>query len=102
MHGAHPVPSGLVNWLDDDTIVCRCEEVPFNALRSMQQDFEAHDGRSTKMLTRAGMGYCQGRTCGYAVACILGHEASRTSGFAERPVASPLTLGALASCPPQA
>lgn len=97
MHRCHPVPPGWVDRLSDDTTVCRCEEVPFGALRSMQQDLDAHDGRSAKMLTRAGMGYCQARTCGYAVACILGQEASRTSGFAERPVSSPLTLGALAA-----
>jgi hypothetical protein len=90
-----------VDRLDDDTVVCRCEEVPVKALRAMRQDFDAHDGRSAKMLTRAGMGYCQGRTCGYAVGCILGQEPSRTSGFAERPVASPLTLGALANSSPE-
>lgn len=102
MHRAHPVPPGWVDRLNADTIVCRCEEVPFQALRSVRQDFDAHDGRSAKMLTRAGMGYCQGRTCGYAVGCILGQEPSRASGFAERPVSSPLTLGALAASSPPA
>jgi len=97
MHRSHPVPSGWVDRLSDDTTVCRCEEVPFAALRSMRQDLDAHDGRSAKMLTRAGMGYCQGRVCGYAVGCILGQDASATTGFAERPVSSPLTLGALAT-----
>jgi len=63
----------------------------------MRQDLDAHDGRSAKMLTRAGMGYCQGRVCGYAVGCILGQDASATTGFAKRPVSSPLTLGALAT-----
>jgi len=96
MHRAHPVPPGWIERLSDDTTVCRCEEVPFGALASMRQDLDVHDGRSAKMLTRAGMGYCQARTCGYAVGCILGQDASPTSGFAERPVSSPLTLGALA------
>jgi D-hydroxyproline dehydrogenase subunit alpha len=99
MHRSHPVQPGWVARLSDDTTVCRCEEVPFAALRSMRQDLDAHDGRSAKMLTRAGMGYCQGRTCGYAVDCILGQDASPTSGFAERPISSPLTLGALATSP---
>jgi len=97
MHRSHPIPPGWVDRLSDDTTVCRCEEVPFAALRSMRQDLDAHDGRSAKMLTRAGMGYCQGRTCGYAVGRILGQDASPTSGFAERSVSSPLTLGALAT-----
>jgi hypothetical protein len=99
MHRSHPVPPGWVDRLSEDTTVCRCEEVPFAALASMRQDLDAHDGRSAKMLTRAGMGYCQGRTCGYAVGRILGQDASPTSGFAERPVSSPLTLGALATPP---
>jgi NADPH-dependent 2,4-dienoyl-CoA reductase/sulfur reductase-like enzyme len=98
MHRSHPVPRGWVDRLADDTTVCRCEEVPFAALRSLR-DLDAHDGRSAKLLTRAGMGYCQGRTCGYAVGCILGEEASPVTGFAERPVSSPLTLGALATAP---
>jgi D-hydroxyproline dehydrogenase subunit alpha len=97
MHRSHPVSRGWVDRLSDDTTVCRCEEVPFGALRSMQRDLDAHDGRSAKMLTRAGMGYCQARTCGYAVSCILGQDPSPTSGFAERSVSSPLTLGALAT-----
>jgi hypothetical protein len=99
MHRSHPVPSGWLDRLSGDTTVCRCEEVPVGALRSMRRDLDAHDGRSAKLLTRAGMGYCQGRICGYAVSCILGQDASPSSGFAERPVSSPLTLGALATSP---
>jgi NADPH-dependent 2,4-dienoyl-CoA reductase/sulfur reductase-like enzyme len=45
-----------------DTLVCRCEEVPFSALR----DFT--DARAAKLQTRCGMGACQGRICGTALA----------------------------------
>lgn len=45
----------------DDTLVCRCEDVPFGAVR-------AHgDPRSAKLATRCGMGACQGRVCGAAM-----------------------------------
>ncbi|MFT3791984.1 MAG: NAD(P)/FAD-dependent oxidoreductase [Rudaea sp.] len=45
-----------------DTLVCRCEEVTFSALR----DFA--DARAAKLQTRCGMGACQGRICGAALA----------------------------------
>lgn len=51
-----------------ETIVCRCEDVPFGSLR-------AHPGwRSAKLMTRCGMGPCQGRVCGPALQFILGWE----------------------------
>ena len=46
----------------DDTIVCRCEDVAWSALR----DFD--DARAAKLQTRCGMGACQGRICGTALA----------------------------------
>jgi NADPH-dependent 2,4-dienoyl-CoA reductase/sulfur reductase-like enzyme len=45
-----------------DTIVCRCEDVPLSAL----QDYA--DARTAKLYTRCGMGACQGRICGTALA----------------------------------
>jgi len=45
----------------DDTLICRCEDVSFGAVR-------AHgDPRSAKLATRCGMGACQGRVCGAAM-----------------------------------
>jgi NADPH-dependent 2,4-dienoyl-CoA reductase/sulfur reductase-like enzyme len=44
-----------------ETIVCRCEDVSFERLRT-------HDSwRAAKLQTRCGMGPCQGRVCGAAV-----------------------------------
>ena len=41
-----------------ETIVCRCEDVPYSCLRH-------HDSwRAAKLRTRCGMGPCQGRVCG--------------------------------------
>lgn len=50
----------------DDTLVCRCEDVPLGAVRTHT------DARSAKLATRCGMGACQGRICGAALA-ELGH-----------------------------
>jgi D-hydroxyproline dehydrogenase subunit alpha len=52
-----------------ETIVCRCEDVTFERLRS-------HDSwRAAKLQTRCGMGPCQGRVCGGAVEFLFGWRA---------------------------
>ncbi len=49
-----------------DTLVCRCEDVPFG-------DLEFRTGwTDAKLQTRCGMGPCQGRVCGPAVEHLLG------------------------------
>jgi NADPH-dependent 2,4-dienoyl-CoA reductase/sulfur reductase-like enzyme len=45
----------------NDTIVCRCEDVSFERLRT------SGSWREAKLHTRCGMGPCQGRICGSAV-----------------------------------
>jgi NADPH-dependent 2,4-dienoyl-CoA reductase/sulfur reductase-like enzyme len=52
-----------------DTLVCRCEDVPLARLR------EHSSWRAAKLLTRCGMGPCQGRVCGPAVEFLLGWSA---------------------------
>jgi D-hydroxyproline dehydrogenase subunit alpha len=49
-----------------ETLVCRCEEVTLARLQ------EQRSWRSAKLQTRCGMGACQGRICGPAVAHLLG------------------------------
>lgn len=44
-----------------DTIICRCEDVPWSEVHR-QRSF-----RSAKLHTRCGMGACQGRICGAAL-----------------------------------
>jgi len=45
---------------DDQTIVCRCEDVEYGRL------IEFDNWTSAKLQTRCGMGACQGRVCGAA------------------------------------
>ncbi|NBF00636.1 FAD-dependent oxidoreductase, partial [Nonomuraea sp. K271] len=66
---AYPVKPGWQGWLRDDTLVCRCEEVPLARVREAQ-GLGATDARSIKLLARPGMGWCQGRVCGYALSCL--------------------------------
>jgi NADPH-dependent 2,4-dienoyl-CoA reductase/sulfur reductase-like enzyme len=98
MHQAHPVPAGWVDRVDEDTVVCRCEEVTAARLRAAVTDLGAADARGGKLLARTGMGWCQGRVCGYAAACLTGawsgtpYDPTRVG---TRPVATPVPLGAL-------
>jgi hypothetical protein len=89
---AYPVKPGWQGWLRDDTLVCRCEEVPVARVREALE-LGATDARSVKLLARPGMGWCQGRICGYALSCLAGE---RQPGPPRRPIAQPISLGALA------
>jgi NADPH-dependent 2,4-dienoyl-CoA reductase/sulfur reductase-like enzyme len=48
------------------TIICRCEDIPFGRL----QTFDSF--RAAKLHTRCGMGPCQGRICGPAAQFLFG------------------------------
>ncbi|QOI99069.1 MAG: FAD-dependent oxidoreductase [Phycisphaeraceae bacterium] len=51
---------------DERTILCRCEDVPFGEVVGLGS------WREAKVHTRCGMGPCQGRVCGSALAAIKG------------------------------
>ncbi len=70
---------------DPDTLVCRCEDVPYAAV------CEHGSWRSAKLHTRCGMGPCQGRVCGGASAFLFGW----TQDSVRAPI-TPCTLGSLA------
>lgn len=75
-----------------DTLVCRCEDVPYAALASHV------DWRTAKLASRCGMGACQGRVCGGAVQFLFDWQPS-----APRPPFSPArieTLMCLDDTPP--
>ncbi|WNV88461.1 NAD(P)/FAD-dependent oxidoreductase [Umezawaea sp. Da 62-37] len=99
---AHPVREGRHGWLTPDTLVCRCEEVTLHDLDAAL-DLGAADVRTIKLASRAGLGLCQGRTCGLEIADLaaarLGHPLPDADAFHRRPLATPLRLGELADAP---
>lgn len=102
MHQAHPVPAAWQDWLTPATIVCRCEEVTAGQIMDARESLGAQDTRTLKSFTRAGMGWCQGRVCGFAAACLgAGPDAAPTaeslSGSGKRPLAAPVGIGELAA-----
>ncbi|HEX3985383.1 MAG TPA: FAD/NAD(P)-binding oxidoreductase [Acidobacteriaceae bacterium] len=70
----------------DETIVCRCEDVRFRALRGRL------NWREAKLQTRCGMGPCQGRVCGAATEFLFGWGADSV-----RPPVFPAAVASLAA-----
>jgi NADPH-dependent 2,4-dienoyl-CoA reductase/sulfur reductase-like enzyme len=84
----------------DQTIVCRCEEVTAGDIRTLAS-IQGIGPNKIKASTRAGMGPCQGRQCGYTVTRMIAaaqHRSPADVGFFHiRPPLKPVTLGELAS-----
>lgn len=84
---------------DDDTIVCRCEELRVRDLRGALSC--SVGANQLKAFTRAGMGPCQGRQCAYTVASLIANVEARPMGdvepFRVRPPLKPVRLCDVAS-----
>lgn len=75
---AFPFPTRLEESVDDATVVCRCEGVTAGAVRSAVGAFDASEVNRVKALTRCGMGRCQGRICGPALARLVARASGRS------------------------
>ena len=80
--------------LDDDVLVCRCEEVTAGDIRRAIRA-GATDVTQVKLRTRAGMGLCQGRTCELLVQQILSQALEETGYSTPRTPQRPMTFGTL-------
>jgi hypothetical protein len=74
----------LRHLVQEDTIVCRCEDVRWSSLHPQQSM------RSARLHSRCGMGRCQGRICGPALKFLNGWQDSTT-----RPPVFPVRLSTL-------
>lgn len=92
---AYAPPAHWAEQVADDTVICRCEEVTAAEVREAVEELGATDLRTVKLLTRAGMGWCQGRVCATGVAGVAGCPV----GSGKRPFARPVPLGVLATEP---
>lgn len=104
MHTVHPLPEAWRTWVPDPCLVCRCEEVTAGEIRAAREALAATDQRSAKGLTRAGMGWCQGRVCGFAASSLAEGSCAEAGAPSveslravnKRPIARPISLAQLA------
>ncbi len=98
------IPHELLVASNNDTLVCRCEEISAGQIRQAITDGHT-DSNQVKFITRCGMGACQGRQCANAVAQIVSSETGKpiqqAGLYRGRPPVTPLSLGQLADLYPQ-
>ena len=92
----YPVQTGWKEWLKHDTTICRCEEVDYQEFLDAGQVLGASDARTMKLMTRCGMGMCQGRICSRNIFDLLGSSDDDRIRGGQRPIITPITLGELA------
>jgi len=96
LHDVAPRP--LPALADDETIVCRCEEVALARLERGLDEKPRHAG-DLKRSTRLGMGRCQGRYCGPPAVRLLagmtGEPVSDESHFAPRVPIKPVRVATI-------
>ncbi|MVA73130.1 FAD-dependent oxidoreductase [Agrobacterium vitis] len=92
-------PSETVLKPDNDTIICRCEEVTAGDIRRYAS-LGCTGPNQTKSFGRSGMGPCQGRFCGLTVTELLAAETGQTQdqvgAYRIRSPLKPVTLQELA------
>ena len=97
-HLFSPDPELLVPK-DDQTVVCRCEEITAGEIREVLK-LGARGPNQLKSQTRSGMGPCQGRMCGLTVSEIIaayrGVDVEDVGYFRIRPPIKPITVQQLA------
>jgi NAD(P)H-nitrite reductase large subunit len=62
--------------MDEDTIICRCSDVTLKEVRELiKEGYVTFD--EIKRITRAGMGPCQGKTCGHLIMREIANAAGK-------------------------
>lgn len=81
----HAVGAGIYELATPETTVCRCEELTRERIEEAVST--TADVNVVKILTRAGMGLCQGRYCQRQIAAMI--ERRHGLALAELPVSTP-------------
>jgi NAD(P)H-nitrite reductase large subunit len=93
----------LGDLLTDDTVLCRCKEITVGEIRQAVAE-GATSLNAVRMVTRAGMGRCQGRMCGGSVLDLvareLGQPAKALGQVTPRPPIIPVPLEGLLETEP--
>jgi thioredoxin reductase len=80
LHALARPPQELANeTMSDEATLCRCESISRGEFqRQLQQNPHVVSADAAKLLTRAGMGMCQGRLCGDNVARTIARQRGLT------------------------
>lgn len=97
---AQPPASLALQTMSDDTILCRCESIKRGELqRALADNKHVLTADAAKLLTRVGMGLCQGRLCGDNVAGVIaetrGVKPNEVGPFQAQAPVKPVPLVAL-------
>ncbi|WP_070884906.1 FAD-dependent oxidoreductase [Pseudomonas argentinensis] len=68
LHRYFALDPAIKRLAEADTLLCRCEDVPYGAVATRDS------WREAKLATRCGMGACQGRVCGAAAHHLFGWQ----------------------------
>ncbi|WP_116810766.1 NAD(P)/FAD-dependent oxidoreductase [Steroidobacter cummioxidans] len=97
---ARPPAALALQTMSDDTILCRCESIECGELRQALTDNKhVLSADAAKLLTRVGMGLCQGRMCGDNVARVIaqtrGVQPNEVGPFQAQAPVKPVPLATL-------
>ena len=96
------MPTAQFQLPEDDTIVCRCEEVTAGEIRQVAAN-GCMGPNQGKAFTRCGMGPCMGRKCALTVSQLMaqahGVSVGEIGHYRIRPPIRPITVGQLADMP---
>jgi thioredoxin reductase len=91
----YPVTAADYTAMPDATMACRCEGVTAGAIRRAAEAGRS-DVSGVKAATRAGMGPCQGRQCGLALAVLVAAATGApAAGIAARMPVKPVPVASL-------
>lgn len=98
---ARPPADLAMQTMTDDTILCRCESISRGDLQQQLADNKhVMSTDAAKLLTRVGMGLCQGRLCGDNVARVVaaarGVSPTEVGPFQAQAPVKPVPLATLA------
>jgi NADPH-dependent 2,4-dienoyl-CoA reductase/sulfur reductase-like enzyme len=93
-------PAPMYQLPDDETLVCRCEEINAGQIRQAAR-MGCAGPNQVKAFTRCGMGPCQGCLCSTTVSALVADEIDspmeEVGFFRVRPPFKPITLGELSN-----
>ncbi|RGC65700.1 Hydrogen cyanide synthase subunit HcnB [Micromonospora sp. MW-13] len=96
-----PDRAALGSLVTDDTVLCRCEEVRAGDVRrALRANPHLGTANAVKLVTRAGMGLCQGRSCQpglcQLISTLTGRGPEQVGAFTAQAPVKPVPLRALA------